>query len=111
MDETAKPSRATVNALAASLAAYEAEMELQSIRVLAGGSRRVDLCTDFPALCRRIMQVAPHAERPLIQLVDAHRLLVARLLRPIGEPRIAVGAARHALGAALADLRVKIAGR
>lgn len=111
VDETdAKPSPKTSAALAASLAAYEAEMILHCARLGAGGLRRMPLVTNLPVLCRRFLQARPDSEPLLLKLLTAHRQLVAEMLQLDGS-EVAAVSARTALAQVLHELQLKLAGR
>ena len=63
------------------LAAYEAYVVLQCSRVAAGGPVSSVTHAHLPSMCRRYLALRPRAERDVLELVTAHRVLFGELLR------------------------------
>ena len=105
-----KPGPAGTHQLAASLAGYEAEIELECIRVMSGGLRRTKPTPDLSSLCRHLLHAAPEVGPLLIRLVSAHRRLTREVLRPDRLYGTAVAASRRQWADALAELRQHVAG-
>jgi hypothetical protein len=109
MAATEKPIPATAHAVAAALAAYEAEVQLQCVRVLSGGLRRIPPTTELPLLCQGLLRMSPNSGPLLIRLVGAHRALIREVLRPDRLHGTELTEARQHLAGILADVRSQLA--
>lgn len=74
-------ARQKAAAVEGELAAYEAYVVLQCSRVTAGGPVSSVTHAHLPSMCRRYLALRPNAERDILELVTAHRMLFGELLR------------------------------
>lgn len=90
--------RQKVAAVEGELAAYEAYVVLQCSRVTAGGPVSSVTHAHLPSMCRRYLALRRNAERHVLDLVTAHRLLFGELLRfrsGVRDERLARARDRH----------------